>query len=784
MVMSIFSFSMICFSEEPSGWSEESITELLSYDWLHGSVFSDYSTNINRLEFSYLMVSFYELYFGEIEIDHSIYFSDTSDPVALKAASVDISSGVGNNRFDPDASITREQMAVLLINTLKQCNLELKEEAHLYSDDGEISSWAKEASSICKVESLMNGTGNNMFSPKGNASREMAYVVLNKMINNMPMAKRLIIRQQIMSDKYALSTLLEQHDYSEEVFLEINKVSETYDYDGDGLTDYYEIYRNFSDPSNKDSDHDGILDGDWHERTEYTYTIKAEIRLIEPYDLDFIESHIEQDMRLIEKTEDYADIELIIYPFHKMSETVIGNSHYKLDNASLMSEITPGLTNDWDEKYQEDLLRLLKGNGIDPEKMTDQELVFSIIYFFEMEDYNGLEGYVSEFSDITDTSYHMYDWYTSYVNGKAVISPLIIENRPEVLKEINDTLTKTVADFTLFSKEKWTNQDLINLASSTKEMFYRRAHGSCSGTSEFYASVFQSLGIPTKVMPIATTIDTGKMHDENGGEHQSLYQLRVSQGKNFSNGTVQSTWLRGLGDFGSGHVMNYIYLGNRWVNVDISGGMTFNRQPIMGDFIVFHKTADYDFYNTLQKITEQWLITDRNYLDTLSESENFVSTANDVSHYFGNFSLKVYNIFDEYGENMTYETRSIVDSPIKYEKDMLNLGRDLRQSDVVNDTNYQVFYAFDNYDNFDVLIDQYYPNVNLSFFGIYGHLKNEPEKFLHEGANLLVSAYIDYNELPNSIQNIVTEMEYFSLKSGVTTYNLNGAEIHFIKQEF
>jgi len=48
----------------------------------------------------------------------------------------------------------------------------------------------------------------------------------------------------------------------------------------------------------------------------------------------------------------------------------------------------------------------------------------------------------------------------------------------------------------------------------------------------------------------------------------------------------------------------------------------------------------------------------------------------------------------------------------------------------------------------------------------------------------LVSAYIDYNELPNSIQNIVTEMEYFSLKSGVTTYNLNGAEIHFIKQEF
>jgi hypothetical protein len=38
-------------------------------------------------------------------------------------------------------------------------------------------------------------------------------------------------------------------------------------------------------------------------------------------------------------------------------------------------------------------------------------------------------------------------------------------------------------------------------------MFYNKLHGSCSGTSEFYANVFQALGIPTKVM-IQRTLTT------------------------------------------------------------------------------------------------------------------------------------------------------------------------------------------------------------------------------------------------------------------------------------
>lgn len=42
----------------------------------------------------------------------------------------------------------------------------------------------------------------------------------------------------------------------------VNKFSNEYDTDGDGLSDFQEIFKYFTDPNNPDSDGDGILDGD------------------------------------------------------------------------------------------------------------------------------------------------------------------------------------------------------------------------------------------------------------------------------------------------------------------------------------------------------------------------------------------------------------------------------------------------------------------------------------------------------------------------------------------
>ena len=50
----------------------------------------------------------------------------------------------------------------------------------LFSDDGSISNYAKDAVYQCQISGLVNGTGNGMFSPKGNSSRAQATAILHR----------------------------------------------------------------------------------------------------------------------------------------------------------------------------------------------------------------------------------------------------------------------------------------------------------------------------------------------------------------------------------------------------------------------------------------------------------------------------------------------------------------------------------------------------------------------------------------------------------------------------
>jgi hypothetical protein len=64
--------------------------------------------------------------------------------------------------------------------------------------------------------------------------------------------------------------------------LSLASVSENLDSDSDGLSDYQEIHKYLTDPHKKDSDGDSIPDSDWHERWEYTYTIRTVVKVMRP----------------------------------------------------------------------------------------------------------------------------------------------------------------------------------------------------------------------------------------------------------------------------------------------------------------------------------------------------------------------------------------------------------------------------------------------------------------------------------------------------------------------
>lgn len=85
-----------------------------------------------------------------------------------------IASGVGNNKFNPNAKIDRQQMCVMLVNYIenyKKMNLKEIVDYKNFSDEKSIAHWAKSSVIKCFKSGLVSGTGNNKFSPKEVANR-------------------------------------------------------------------------------------------------------------------------------------------------------------------------------------------------------------------------------------------------------------------------------------------------------------------------------------------------------------------------------------------------------------------------------------------------------------------------------------------------------------------------------------------------------------------------------------------------------------------------------------
>lgn len=175
----------IAFDLGPSSWADAPILELLATDILRDEAFNKWQDGITRLDFVYLMVTLYETITGQpIVVDDGISFDDCEDVYALKAASVEITSGIGGGLFGPDILLTREQMTTFMVRTLKASEIDLTpvDNGYKFSDDDGMSYWAKDSIYLAKRNSIMGGVGDNNFSPKGTASREQALVIMNRLL--------------------------------------------------------------------------------------------------------------------------------------------------------------------------------------------------------------------------------------------------------------------------------------------------------------------------------------------------------------------------------------------------------------------------------------------------------------------------------------------------------------------------------------------------------------------------------------------------------------------------
>jgi hypothetical protein len=99
------------------------------------------------------------------------------------AASNDIVNGIGDNRFAPDAPITREQFATILLRYANyagegpQGNWAIRLD---FADLDQISDWALEGAMFCSMKGIITGKPGNLFAPQGNTTRSEAAAMLHR----------------------------------------------------------------------------------------------------------------------------------------------------------------------------------------------------------------------------------------------------------------------------------------------------------------------------------------------------------------------------------------------------------------------------------------------------------------------------------------------------------------------------------------------------------------------------------------------------------------------------
>ncbi|NGZ74927.1 S-layer homology domain-containing protein [Saccharibacillus sp. VR-M41] len=102
-------------------------------------------------------------------------------------------SGTGSGKFDPDAAITREQLAVLLTNAAQLLELKTEGSGGTYADASEFSAYAKEEIGYAAAYGLMQGNvrgGRSYFDPKAPATREAAALTLQNLLGKAGMIEQ------------------------------------------------------------------------------------------------------------------------------------------------------------------------------------------------------------------------------------------------------------------------------------------------------------------------------------------------------------------------------------------------------------------------------------------------------------------------------------------------------------------------------------------------------------------------------------------------------------------
>ncbi|MNJ51713.1 Endo-1,4-beta-xylanase A precursor [compost metagenome] len=169
-------------------WAYEAVSALASKQIVVGTASGSYEpgTSVSRVEFAVMLARALKLKSGEMNS-----FADVSTNAwyfnSLSAAySVGIVQGRNDQIFDPNASVTRQEMAVMLMKAyaLKGGAATSQEYSHSFTDAAQISDWAANAVNAAYSHGLIQGRGQGEFAPAAQLTRAEAAQIIYQLLSN------------------------------------------------------------------------------------------------------------------------------------------------------------------------------------------------------------------------------------------------------------------------------------------------------------------------------------------------------------------------------------------------------------------------------------------------------------------------------------------------------------------------------------------------------------------------------------------------------------------------
>ena len=172
-----FQQDMTGIMDAPAPWALEEVNAAIEKGLVPTELQNDYLKPITRKEFSKLVVTMIEKKSGKdiadyieekgLSMPEVSPFTDVNDAYVNAAYSLLIVNGIGNDLFDPNKTINRQEAAKMLTATATALGYKTDAAMPVFDDNAMISQWANPYIGYMVEIGVMKGS-NNRFDPEGN----------------------------------------------------------------------------------------------------------------------------------------------------------------------------------------------------------------------------------------------------------------------------------------------------------------------------------------------------------------------------------------------------------------------------------------------------------------------------------------------------------------------------------------------------------------------------------------------------------------------------------------